>query len=531
MAEIEETASAAEELKQRIEDNKILYYKPCCIAHSYWDLKPNGDRKLIVNCPVLPCPDSKHTFFHKSDKRIRIVFGGNRSAKSFTGLAELIMMATLKKHPYRGTLNPGIDPITLKGNGKARFRIYSSDFAIIEKVFVPLVRDMVPIGALTGKGETKGEKFENSYDPKYHILYLKSGTIDFMSYDQDQSKSESVELDAAMADEEMPEHIYNAALARLISRNGKFWMTVTPLYGMSWGMTFLENTDPQVEVFRWEIFDNPYNSKEAIDNINKGITNPAEKEARIYGRFMEFQGLVYKELHAQIHLLGPDKPKPGYPVLFALDPHPRRPCAMVWAFVTPKGDVVFFDEAEIGGSARDIVRGIRNKEAIHKINPVLRLIDPAAKSQGSNIAFETDTLREFELAGMGFSLADNSEAGYNIVHEYLSYDQSRPMDSMNRPRAYFTKDVSNTWYSMTHLMWDEWAFRRQKHWKDKKERVRDYQKDFADVVRYILAERPTFKGLQFNMNGTPTGNYNNMLNFQHESIRDLFIHKGDGNAG
>jgi phage terminase large subunit-like protein len=510
--ETDEIKQAAEELKRRYEANKLLYYKPCCRVHSEW-----ADGKPRIFCPVVPCPESKHALFHKSEKRIRIVFGGNRSSKTFSGVAELLMMACLKNHPYRKTPNPGV------GTGAGRFRIYSSDYAIIEKLFLPLIRDLVPMGALAGKGETKGEKFENSYDPKYHMLHLKSGILDFLSYDQDQSKSESVELDGVMADEEMPENIYAATLARLISRQGRFWMTVTPLYGMSWGMQFLENSDPQVEVFRWEIFDNPYIQRQAIEDFEKSITNPLEKEARIYGRFMEFQGLVYKELDRTIHFLGNDKPKSTYPVVMALDPHPRRPSAISWAFITPKGDTVFFDELEASGTAREIVRSIRDRESTHGAKTLLRLIDPAAKSQGSNISFETDTLREFELAGMNFSLADNSEAGYGIVHEYLGYDKSRPMDSMNRPRCYFTKDVPKTWYSMTHLMWDEWAFRRQKHWKDKKERVRDYQKDFSDTVRYILAERPTFRSLMMPMVGVPTGNWMHMNQPMEDSMRRLFV--------
>lgn len=511
----EEIKLAAEELKRRYEANKLLYYKPCCRAHSRWE----GERP-IIHCPVIPCPDSSHAKFHQSEKRIRIVFGGNRSAKTYSGITEMLMMCCLKNHPYRGT------PNKWASTGTGRFRIYSSDFAIIEKVFLPRIRELIPMGALAGKGETKGERFEDSYDEKYHVLHLKSGLLDFMSYDQQESKAESVELDAAMADEEMPENLYSATMARLISRNGKFWMTVTPLYGMSWGMQFLENMDPQVEVFRWEIFDNPYISRQSIDEFEKSITNPLEKEARIYGRFMEFQGLVYKELKQQVHYLGKDQPKSSYPVVFALDPHPRRPSAMAWAYVTPKGDVVFFDELEVGGTAREIISAIRERESRHGSRTVLRLIDPAARSQGSNIAFETDTLREFEQAGMGFTLADNSDAGYNIVHEYLGYDESRPMDSMNRPRCYFTKDCPKTWYSMTHLMWDEWAFRRQKNWREKKERVRDYQKDFSDTVRYILAERPTHRNLLMTAAGVPTGNWTNANNFETDvSLRNLLLNK------
>jgi hypothetical protein len=35
---------------------------------------------------------------------------------------------------------------------------------------------------------------------------------------------------------------------------------------------------------------------------------------------------------------------------------------MTWAYVTPKNDVVFFDELEIKGSARDIVSVIKHAD-------------------------------------------------------------------------------------------------------------------------------------------------------------------------
>lgn len=497
-----------EELIRRYHDSKILYYKPCCRVHR----KLNDSGAFIENnCPVIPCPDSKHTKFHASNKRIKVVFGGNRSSKSYSGFAELVMSACFKIHPIRKTPNPTA----------GRWRLYSSDFGIIEKLYIPLAQALIPKDALAETGKTKQEAWENSYDSKYHILHLKGGgMMDFMSYDQDQSKSESVELDGVMADEEMPEDVYAGCLARLISRNGRFWMTVTPLYGISWAMKFLDETDPQVEVFHFSIYDNPYISDQAIKEFEASVPEH-EKEARLHGRFMELQGLVYKELRKDIHMLGADSPRHGFPVVFALDPHPRKPSVMTWAYVTPKDDVVFFDELEMAGTAQEIARVVREKEKHHGTPTSLRLIDPAARAQGSNIAFETDTLREFEREGMGFTIADNSEAGYNVVHEYLKYDVNKPLGNFNRPGCYFTKDAQKTWYGMTHLMWDEWNFRKKL--RDDKERIKDYKKDFPDCVRYTLAGRPTFRSFR-NINAVPSGNMDALMRFQKkQEVRDAIL--------
>ena len=499
-------AGAVLEKRRRIEQDKILFYKPCCRPHKN-------------NCPSIPCPDSLHTKFHLSDKRIRIIFGGNRSSKTTTCLMEMIMSSCFKYHPYRKTKNasPGY------------FRIYETDYGVLEKLIIPKLMEWIPMGALDGKGQTKGAVWDDAYDPKYHILRLKGGSmIDFLSYDQDSSKSESVELDGVFADEQMPERIYSATMARLITKNGFFMMGVTPLYDISWALKFLDNIDPQVDVYHFNIWDNPYNSDRSIQEFQDSIPEH-EKEARLYGRFLELQGLVYKELNKDVHLLGDSPPKPGYPVIFALDPHPRKASVMTWSYITPKGDVVFFDELELKANAKVLTAAIRQKESSHPAKTVLRLIDPAARAQGSDIAFETDTLREFEREGMGFTIADNSEAGYNIVHEYLYFDSSKPIDSFNRPKLFFTKGALQTWYGMTHLMWDEWAFK--KTLRDEKERIRDYKKDFPDCVRYTMAVRPSYYSLM-SPRAVPIGNWQNAYDWEkrkrdsdHLEMRRLILNR------
>ncbi len=476
--QIRSTAEVADTLLKRYEEDKALFYVPCCQTHKLME----GDRFIRNNCPVLPCPDSKYAKFHLSQKRIRVVFGSNRSSKSYCGANELLMRACYKVHPYTKEVNrqPG------------KFRIYGSDFGVVEKVLIPLVKDLIPKKALKEVGESKEEAWEKSWDNKYHILYLKGGTtLDFMSYDQDLSKSESIELDGVWADEEMPEDIYNAVLARLISRQGYLWITVTPMYKMSWAMKFLDTPETNIDVFQFHVRDNPYISGKMIDELAQNWSEH-EKVARLDGKFMEFQGLVYKELRPDIHLIDHDEPKTTYPVVFALDPHPRKATVGGWAYVTPKGDVVFFDEIEVKASARDTVYAIRDKEAAHGSKTMLRLIDPASKAQGSDlISYGTDTLQEFEKEGMFFTLADNSEAGYNAVHEYLTWNPNLPVGLMNRPQCFFTRNVPKIWYGMTHLLWDEWNMR--KSLRDDKERVRDYKKDYPDIVRYVLAMRPTYR--------------------------------------
>jgi phage terminase large subunit-like protein len=323
------------------------------------------------------------------------------------------------------------------------------------------------------------------------VLKGKNGTyIDFITYDQDYSAAESVTLDGISADEELPEKFYSGSLPRLMARNGAIWISVTPLHRMTWALKFWEKTDdPDIDVFKFGFDDNPHLDPEWKKTF---IANCPENEraSRIDGTFLEFSGLVYPELDSHTHFLPePRAPQAHWPVICAVDPHQRKGTFVTWAHVDPSDSVTFFDELRVKGTVEEAIRAIREKEATHKARTQLRVIDPAANKQISGYGSDTTTLDEFIDKGMGFTLADNNRAGYNAVREYLKFDKTKPVSALNRPSAYFTKDVPQTWDAMTHLLWDEYRFGRES--RDPKETVKDFAKDFPDCVRYTLALRPT----------------------------------------
>lgn len=441
-------AKAAIELERRQREEALLWYNPC---------------------------GPKHKAFHTSDKLLRFAFGGNRSGKSMLGLTELLFRACLKTHPFTKAVNPA----------HGRYRIFTTKFQNAEEHIIPLLKHWVP------KKWLLGGSWSDAYTDRYHMLKGVNDTlIDILTYDQDTEVAASVECDGIWADEEMPEKMFAESVTRVISRKGRMWLTVTPLYNLTWAMKYWEKTnDPNVDVFKFSIHDNPHlpqKEKEAII----AMWPEHERRSRETGEFLEFGGLFYPELDSQVHFLNESRqPTYGWPVVMSMDPHQRKGTAVTWAYVDPHDDVVFFDELEIKGTADEVVKAIREKERSHKSPTQLRVIDPAANKQISGFGSDITTLREFEAKGMSFSLAYNNEAGYNVVREYLAYDKSKPLDIFNRPRCYFTADVPKTWYSMTHVLWDD--RKQDSALRDPREKIRDFQKDFADNVRYTLALRPS----------------------------------------
>ena len=442
-------AQAAYELIRRASEQKIEFYQHC---------------------------SDKHLDFHKSNKPIRIVFGPNQCGKTIMGMTELVMRACLKKHMVTGA--PNVAP--------GRYRIFTDSFKKAEEHVIPLLKEWVP-----RKWMTNGS-WSDSYSDRYHMLKGRNGTyIDILTYDQDYAAAESVTLDGIWADEEMPKAFYSGSLPRLMARNGRLWWTVTPLHKLTWAMPFWEKTDdPDIDVFRLGFNDNPHLDPEWKKTF---IANCPESEraSRIDGTFLEFSGLVYSELDGRVHFISEErKPQYGWPVICAVDPHQRKGTFVVWAFVTPNDDVVFFDELHIKGTVEQAINAIRAKEATHGAPTTLRLIDPAANKQISGYGVSDTTLTEFQAQGMGFTLANNNmQYGTNAVKEYLKFDKSAPVSSLNRPSCYFTKQVPQTWRTMTNLLWDEFKF--NKDTRDAKETIKDFEKDFPDCVRYVLAMHPT----------------------------------------
>jgi hypothetical protein len=91
------------------------------------------------------------------------------------------------------------------------------------------------------------------------------------------------------------------------------------------------------------------------------------------------------------------------------------------------------------------------------------------------------------------SINDDLEFGEAKVRQLLAYHQDRPIDSLNRPRLYFTLDCPNLINSMLY-----YSFKTKQGGEDPDETKRqENYKDGADCVRYTavkLADAGAYDG-------------------------------------
>lgn len=472
VAAIKEALVKARLRQRTIEsENRILGYRPCCVAHH-----PNA-------CPI-DCNSSKHLQFHKSLAKSRWFFGGNSSGKSVAGLAEHVIHTTFNTHPYSGVKLPH----------PAFHRMGFESFRNLESYYLPILKEWIPRKMLVGGS------WSDAYNVKYNLLRLVNGDlIDYLSYDMEVSKFESSTLHTFWGDEKIPEDIYDATLARLLRTNGYFWSTVTALNGMPWILSRVWGVNTEdTQTWVVDMDENPYLDESAKKRI-MAEWSPEEREARKSGKPMQFQGLVYPELEESVHMTTL-KPEPFWPMYFVMDAHPRKEAHMAWFCVDPGGAGYVADELQLRGTPQELAERIFQKEyAIRQWigAPVKgvqrRWIDLSAITNDSDIQNHYDLMAEFRKVGLPFSNANRSSVGYQTTKQYLHYDHSKPVGPFNKPMLYFCRGrVPKTWFSMTHLMYEEY---RHHGSKDPKEKVKDWGKDPADCVRYFCIERPKYQPL------------------------------------
>lgn len=275
-------------------------------------------------------PHAKQLEFHKCDSNIRLMSGGNRSGKSSCGIAEDVWTA-LGIHPYRRVRVPN------KG------WICATDYPHgVATVIAPKLRSLLPSDCI--------EKIVPNSQGIPSIMRFKNGSvIEFKSYDQDPMKFESSDIDWCHLDEPPTEQIFNAVMRGLTDRNGKLWMTLTPLseawlFRKIW-MPGLTGENPAIKCFRMSIYDNPYLNKEGVEQFASTVSEEY-RQARLFGEFQELQGRVFKTFKRDVHMIDSFIPPPEWPVYMGVDPHVygKKRQAALWCTITPDKDIIFFNE-------------------------------------------------------------------------------------------------------------------------------------------------------------------------------------------
>lgn len=221
--------------------------------------------------------------------------------------------------------------------------------------------------------------------------------------------------------------------------------------------------------------------------------DPDEVDARAHGNFMHLVGRIYKSFDRNVHVAKqPIVPPSDVTHYMAVDPHVGKPFAMIYAFVGGDGVIHVYKESpehrfegskdnKLGLSDyANLIKRLDDGRRIEK-----RIIDRHFASQRRQNGGQN--LRQ-ELFALGLTFSDSYSVAANLeevqtgimkVKEFLAYDTSKPIDSINRPRIIISPECKNTIEAFEKWSYDTGT-----------EKPKEDFKDFADVVRYLVMANP-----------------------------------------
>lgn len=419
-------------------------------------------------------PHDKQKPFHASTSKKKLYIGGNRSGKTTAGIVEDLWWAT-GRHPYRQLPKGGV-----------RGRIVSVDFVNgIEKIIFPQIKQwIIP-------SDLEGGSWENAYDKQLRVLSFKNGSfIEFMSYDQDLDKFAGTSRHFIHFDEEPPEDIYTECLARLVDTNGSFWITMTPIDGMTWIFETLYepglNGERDIFIIEVSMTDNPHLNAEAVQNFLDGLT-PDERTAREHGRFVQLGGLIYKEFKMETHVKPSWTPPKDWLWVVSMDHGYNNPSAWLWHGVSHDGAVVtFYEHYQAGWTVELHAAEVRRLNEQFGRIPDFYIGDPAISQE--NAVNGTSIYVEYVKRGIPIVLGNNDvKSGIDRVSRYLK------VRSDGNPNWTITEDCPNLIKEIRKYRWKTYANKRVANANNLKEEPHKKDDHAMDSARYFFMSRPDLR--------------------------------------
>jgi phage terminase large subunit-like protein len=428
-------------------------------------------------------PHKKQLRFHKSSKKGRLYIGGNRAGKTIADVTECLWWLT-KTHPHR-----------VMPKEPTRGRLVCVDFPNgLSKIILPLFQQWLPAKYLINGS------WEDSYDKYLKTLTLNNGSfIEFMSYDQELDKFAGTSRHFIAFDEEPPKHIFNECRARLIDTGGSWWISMTPLDGLTWVYEDIyspvveDKTNTTFDVIQADMLDNPHIGREEAEEYLAGL-DPQERAAREKGQFVQLGGRVFKNFNTELHKTDFDfVPTKDMRIYTSIDIGWAHPTAWLWHAVEPNGHITTFHEmVESFTTIEDWAKKVKEYEADTLgrlgIEVYLRTGDPAMRQTRSNTG--TSDIQEYARNGIYLAVegVPTGPASVNIglikIEQYMKVDTD-PREK-GRPYWQYTPNCTTLEHQMMRLRWATYASKKLQFDNAPKGTIHKKDDDAPDSLRYFM---------------------------------------------
>lgn len=427
-------------------------------------------------------PHDKQVIFHRSQTKGRQFLGGNRSGKTVAGINEDIWWLT-GRHPFIK-----VPPPPIHG------RIVTVDFKNgFHEIIKPTLRQWLPPSDLVNGS------WEDSFDGHHHVLTLANNSqVEFMSYEQELDKFAGVPRHFIHFDEEPPFDIFTECKARLVDYNGRWWMTMTPVEGMTW--TYDEIYEKRhtrlIDVVEVDVHDNPNVDPEGISEFLEEFTDD-ERMIRGAGRYIAISGLVFKGFEPSVHVR-PVALAEGEEVFseipnaqefehyVSLDHGFNNPTAIMFHAVHKTNGIVityaehYRREFTIEQHAEWLHKAERELREKAGVVPFLRIADPAIKQRSPVTGLSIQI--EYSNHGINWALGavKDVDAGLDKMNNYLRLNKWFILDN-----------CTNLIKEMRKYKRGQYATQKLRDKNNPKEEPQKKDDHAIDSCRYFFSFMPT----------------------------------------
>lgn len=427
-------------------------------------------------------PHEKQEEFHSAEEYGRLFLGGNRSGKSVAGTIESIWWLT-DTHPFRETPKAPV-----------RGRAIGVDFTHgVDEILIPLYKRWMPSEYLIG------DSWSSAYSLSERKLTLKNGsTLEFLSYEQDTDKHAGTSRHFVHFDEEPPKHIYTENMLRLLDTNGSYWITMTPLLGMTW--IYEELYEPvskgdstkSLKIIEVSTGENPHLNVDAIERVLGDITDKAERAAREKGQFIRLGGAIFKTFDPEVHVIPPVVPDKNWAWYMSVDSGWNNPTAILWHAVSPDNIVITFGEHYASEmTVAEHAQVIKQKEAEWGKEPDIRTGDPAMRQTKEHSG--TSVQQEYALNGIFLALdgvptgPGSVSIGVNRMQQYMRVHE---IDGAKVTHWYITEDCHYLADQIPKLRWATYASKKVAYDNNPQEKIHKKDDHAPDSARYFFTLMP-----------------------------------------
>ena len=480
---------------------------------------------------------------HLATEKEVIIKGGNRSSKTDTNLADMVISMT-KIIPFS---LEGIYPQD-KIQCPMRVRLMCES---LTNTWEPVIKSKLQWNKWNGRGEPGGlyghwgwipprfllkGKWEESWSEKNRTLTLTCGCVlQIFSYDQDVEDLSGASVHRVINDEAPPEVMYRENKIRTMDTGGQIYTAFTPpddptkAMRAAWIYDLYDKgldgigKDSDIKSINLHTEKNRILDAESIAIIVKGLT-PPQKETRLHGEFYHLTGRVHplytdvpkwwcfhcsdqamivgkecgqcksSDVVEYCHFVEPMEFAYSWPVIYFLDPHPRKANMMCWIAVDPSDDYWMIGYMDVNGDPEMVRNKVEDFERDRHIHVAARQIDPRMAGSAAHNAGQREITVKDEYDAVGLRCAnavDNFDVGIKRLNDLL-----RPDRYTKSPRLKIFNNCDHPNRQLKRYVWSEWASGHTDAVKDPKQIAIEKENDYPRMLHYLANAMPTFAGLR-----------------------------------